>query len=178
MGYSNSGRPLYILDGYNIVFSNYFKSKSDDIETLRDELNEYLEVYTLKKNVDVIIVWDGSESTSFFSTNRGNVKNVFAKPPENADLKIIKIVEMYNPRGRIIVVSNDRRHIISVVKNLGAKTMNVKDFLGLVGYGNKHLNNVKGEFDIDSEDEKKPVEDLSVEEWLKIFKSKKRRIDR
>ena len=176
MGYSRKGRPLYILDGYNIVFNPVFKRGEEDIELLRSRLNDYLEGYLLDKNVDVIVVWDGTRGAGgIINSSRGRVKNVFTRPPENADTRIIRIVEKYDTKGRIIVVSDDRRHITGVVKNLGARAVGVRSFLNLIGFGVEVNKYGRDKEDYYSEgEEKKLVEDISVEEWIKIFKSRKK----
>ena len=176
MGYSNKGRPLYILDGYNIVFNPVFKRGEEDTELLRNRLNDYLEGYLLDKNVDIIVVWDGTRGTGGIVNNsRRRVRNVFTRPPENADNRIIKIVEKYDTRGRIIVVSDDRRHITGVVKNLGARVVGVRNFLNLIGFGveMRRYGSRKEDY-YSEEEEKKTAEDISVEEWLRIFKNRKK----
>ena len=174
----NIGRPLYIIDGYNVVFSNGFSKKGENIESLREELLRYLDNYRSKRYVDIVVVWDGSNNIiSSRSYTEGRVKNLFSRSPENADSKIVKMVAKYENRGRIIVVSNDRRHITGIVKNLGAKTMSVEKFLSLIGYkrSNKDIGLKKENEKIDDDSDKLEADDLTVEEWLEIFKSKQKK---
>ncbi|RKX95104.1 MAG: hypothetical protein DRP84_05205 [Spirochaetes bacterium] len=176
----NYGRPLYIIDGYNVVFSGKFERKGEDIESLRQELINYLSGYRSKRNVDIVVVWDGDSSVinlNSSSRSLGGVKNLFSKGPENADSKIVKMVAKYEKRGRIIVVSNDRRHIVTVVKNLGAKTMDVESFLTLIGYKKSHVQrDIKNrDKSYENNTEKLNANDLTVEEWLRIFKSKNKK---
>ena len=174
----NTGRPLYIVDGYNVVFSGRFGRKNKNIESLRKELIGYLDNYRTKKNVDIVVVWDGSSDLPLNDTSSSSfrVKNLFSRSPENADSKIVKMVAKYEKRGRIIVVSNDRRHITSVVKNLGAKTMDVENFLSMIGHNksNKDMNMKKDDIFSNGKD-KLDANDLTVEEWLNIFKSRHKR---
>ena len=89
---------------------------------------------------------------------------------KSADDRIVGLVERSGSRGRITVVSNDRRHIRGVVRNLGAKVMTVEEFLSLIRYssGGKR----KRKIIQNTDDMKKTVtDDLSVNDWLEIFRS-------
>jgi hypothetical protein len=98
------------------------------------------------------------------------------------------------------VVSDDRRHIVGVVRSLGAKSMGVDEFLGMVGFSGKSATtrgpgasrrSTRGarasgndsacpdaeasggaRMPTDTQAEKRPAGGLSVEEWLKLFKAK------
>ncbi len=83
-------------------------------------------------------------------------------------------------RKRAIVVSDDRRHITGIAGNLGARSLKVKEFLNLLGVRLPSKKKTDGEYygslNSPKEDqgiEKSSADDLSVNQWLQLFKSRK-----
>jgi len=175
---SRKGKPLYIIDGYNVIFSGQFRKRYSNIEEGRNYFIKLVDSYVSRKSVRIIIVWDGEIGIAPINNKRGSrIKVIYSIPPQNADQKIIETVEKMRGSGKVIVVSNDRRHIIGVVKNLGVSTMNVNQFLSLVDVKNKkNCRNIdySSEKDEDITLEKEKVNDLSVNEWMRIFRNSKR----
>jgi len=170
------GRPLYIIDGYNVIFNKKYSYRGEDIEKAREILIRAVKSYAAEKKIEARIVWDGGV---FLAGQRGDflpVKNIYSGTKESADEKIIRMVEKIDNRKRVIVVSNDRKHILGIIKSLGAKSINVEDFLLLIKVDKKRkrnkLSSIHGreQKDEDILREKEAAGDLSVEEWLKIFK--------
>jgi hypothetical protein len=73
----------------------------------------------------------------------------------------------------LTVVSDDRRHIIGVVRNLGAQTMAVSQLLALISpkAGRTRRKGVRAPArgGTDERLEKKKADDLSVDEWMRLF---------
>ena len=98
------------------------------------------------------------------------MKSIYSTPFQKADDKIVRMVQRITDRGRIIVVSDDRRHIIGAVRDLGAGTMSVARFLSLVGFrGRKKKKPHPG---TDEGVEQPPDDDLTVEQWIELFRSR------
>jgi len=173
------GKPLYIVDGYNVILSDRFGRRYKGIEEGRNSFIKLIDSYASAKSVNVAVVWDGEKgivSNGSRSRVGGRVRILYSNPPQNADQKIVKMVESTRNRKGIIVVSNDRKHITGVVKNLGAKTMSAEQFLSLINlnkikaYQPVYMNKVKN---TDGTFNKEETNDLSVDEWLKFFRVKK-----
>jgi predicted RNA-binding protein with PIN domain len=130
--------------------------------------------YARKKAVRITVVWDGGSSTTRpKSVTVDGVQSIYTPPGLSADEQIIRMVEKRSNPRELTVVSDDRRHIVSVVRNLGSQTMGVGQFLSLLGNrakksGVSSTTSTKQS----SFDEKKSANDLSVEDWLELFQVK------
>jgi predicted RNA-binding protein with PIN domain len=181
------GVPLYIVDGYNVIFSGRSLESSRGIEDSRIRFLTLLGNYGRRKKVEILVVWDGKGGPPGPGRGRRGsaetsplpVKSLQSGEGQSADEKIVRLVERNRKRKRITVVSNDRRHIVGVVKNLGAKTMSVQEFLTLVGLptgsakeGPPRARGSSGSKPEDAGREKRAAADLSVDDWLTLFESK------
>ena len=179
------GVPLYIVDGYNVIFSGRSLESGRGIEDSRIKFLMLLGSYSRRKKVEILVVWDGKGGPPG-PGRRGSVetpplpvKSLQSGEGQSADEKIVRLVERNRKRKRITVVSNDRRHIVGVVKNLGAKTMSVQEFLTLVGLppgsakdGPPRSCGSAGSKPEDAGREKRAAADLSVDDWLTLFESR------
>lgn len=170
------GSPHYIIDGYNVILHGGYSSgqghRSDgSVADSRYLFLRSLSNYVRKKRVRITVVWDGGSSTGYpRSETHDGVQSIYTPPGLSADEQIVRMVEKRpNPRA-VTVVSNDRRHIVAVVRNLGSQTMGVEQFLSLIGNGRKRGGGTgrKSEHS-DASGEKKEANDLSVEDWMKLF---------
>ena len=164
------GVPLYLVDGYNVVFGARFKGEKSGVEDSRERFLRILDSYGRRKKVEIVVVWDGKGPES-----RGRSVQSLSSSA-SADERIVRLVERSGNRARITVVSDDRRHIVGAVKHLGAKALGVDDFLDLVGYsrggGKKNASGKTASKYEDAQKEKRPAAGLSVDEWLNLFKAK------
>jgi predicted RNA-binding protein with PIN domain len=179
----HGGNPWYIIDGYNVILGGaYSRGKrgrgASPVEDSRYHFLQSLSAYAGKKRVKLTVVWDGGSSTPHpRSETRNGVQSIFTPPGMSADEQIVRLVERRkNPR-EVTVVSDDRRHIIGTVRNLGAQTMSVGQFLGLIGNGHgvKCRSRRQPAAGGDSSAEKKRANDLSVDEWLSLFEVENRK---
>ena len=170
------GSPHYIIDGYNVILHGGYSSsqghRSDgSVADSRYLFLRSLSNYVRKKRVRITVVWDGGSSTGYpRSETHDGVQSIYTPPGLSADEQIVRMVEKKpNPRA-VTVVSNDRRHIVAVVRNLGSQTMGVEQFLSLIGNGRKRGGGTgrKSEHS-DASGDKKEANDLSVEDWMKLF---------
>ena len=170
------GSPHYIIDGYNVILHGGYSSgqghRSDGpVADSRYLFLRSLSNYVRKKRVRITVVWDGGSSTGYpRSETHDGVQSIYTPPGLSADEQIVRMVEK-KPNPRVVtVVSNDRRHIVAVVRNLGSQTMGVEQFLSLIGNGRKRGGGTgrKSEHS-DASGEKKEANDLSVEDWMKLF---------
>ena len=181
----HEGVPLYIVDGYNVIFSGRSIESGRGIEDSRIKFLMLLGSYSRRKKVEILVVWDGKGGPpgpgrrGSVETSPLPVKSLQSGEGQSADEKIVRLVERNRKRKRITVVSNDRRHIIGVVKNLGAKTMSVQEFLTLVGLppgsakdGPPRARGSAGSKPEDAGREKRAAADLSVDDWLTLFESR------
>jgi predicted RNA-binding protein with PIN domain len=166
------GVPLYLVDGYNVVFGARFKGEKSGVEDARERFLGILDSYGRRKKVHIVVVWDGKGPES----GGRAVQSLSSRPGASADERIVRLVERSGKRARITVVSDDKRHIVGVVKSLGAKTLGVDAFLDLVGYsrggGKKNVSGKPADTFEDARKEKRQAAGLSVDEWLSLFKAK------
>ncbi len=170
------GVPHYIIDGYNVVFKKKEFSRGRSLEESREIFCRLLDSYAAEKKVEITVVWDGSGNPGASAKSTGQIKNVYSSSGMNADEKIIGFVKRAYHKGRITVVTDDRQ-IIGTVRHIGAQVKNVNEFLSLVGRPKKkskaHLRKRGGESD--SVKEKVSADDLSVDEWMRLFTAGKKR---
>ena len=122
----------YILDGYNIskqIPSFSFKGLKDG----RDSLVRLIETYRpqgSRKNF-VTVVFDG-QADVFHPQKQNPYCQVIFSTHQSADDKIRQIVEKSKGKTQTIVVTDDKELRFSV-RALGAKVMDVKEFLRKAG---------------------------------------------
>lgn len=107
----------FIVDGYNVIYSMYPKTK--DLESAREELIKLSKLYSNKR---VIIVFDGKGGIS-----SNHHKDVVFTKGESADDYIKRLVRNSKHPNNITVVTKDK-NIVSYVKPIGAKTMPPHEF--------------------------------------------------
>ena len=118
----------YILDGYNIIKqipSFSFKGLKDG----RDSLVSLVEMYRPQGSIKnlVTVVFDGQAGIVHRERSSLNCRVIFSVH-ESADDKIRNIIEKSKSKAQTVVVTDDKELRFSV-RALGAKVMNVKEFL-------------------------------------------------
>lgn len=176
------GSPAYIVDGYNVILNGRRRFNTVDIERARERLLACLTAYLQGRRVSVTVVWDGKQRGGSRQERARGVRSIFTSSGITADQKIVRMVERAaNPRS-ITVVSDDRRHITGIARNLGAQVMPVDAFLRLVSClpaarrrarGTRLKPGLKPGQGPEPEPDKSGADDLSVEEWLRLFQAKK-----
>jgi predicted RNA-binding protein with PIN domain len=174
---SGEGRPHYIIDGYNVVLNRKEFNQGKNLEESRDYFSRVLDSYAACKKVELTVVWDGGKTPCAEAKSAGRIRNIYSSEGQNADEKIIRLVQRARNKGRITVVTDDRRHIIGTVRHIGAQTMSVHAFLGMIGYrGRKSKSNFRREGrGSDFVKEKFSADDLSVDEWVRLFTAREKK---
>ena len=77
----------------------------------------------------VVIVFDGRDAESFGAREQhhGSVTVVFSQKPEEADQRILRVIETAKGPGRCVVVSNDNE-VANNVRAFGATILSVQEF--------------------------------------------------
>ena len=176
-----AGVPHYLIDGYNVILSGGYGGRREagprgevSVEDARFYFLRELSEYVRKKRVRMTVVWDGgSRGVRSRSETRNGVQSIYTPSGLSADEQIVRMVERRENARELTVVSDDRRHIIGVVRNLGAQTMAVSQFLELISpkSGRKKCQGARAPArgGIDETVEKKKANDLSVDEWMRLF---------
>jgi predicted RNA-binding protein with PIN domain len=180
-----AGVPHYLIDGYNVILSGYAgRGRTGrreagprgevSVEDARFYFLRELSEYVRKKRVRMTVVWDGgSRGVRSRSETRNGVQSIYTPAGLSADEQIVRMVERRENARELTVVSADRRHIIGVVRNLGAQTMAVSQFLELISpkSGREKCQGARAPArgGIDETVEKKKANDLSVDEWMRLF---------
>jgi hypothetical protein len=120
-----------ILDGYNVIHAVPELSRYADRSLLsaREALVRWCQAYRVRRGDigKVYVVFDGRESPPESSPSpQGSVAVVFARKPEEADARILKIIETQG-RGRCVVVSNDNQ-VANNARAFGARVISVQTF--------------------------------------------------
>jgi predicted RNA-binding protein with PIN domain len=173
--YSKNGFPHYIIDGYNVILHHSYAYRLEEIGASRERFVMLLGAYRMKRRVSMTVVWDGSGSAFSRVEKEKGIRCIYTRPGISADEKIVRMVEEAKGRG-VTVVSDDRRHITASVRNLGAQVMGVEQFLGLIGGLKRKRRTLMNNRDaIETQADKPTADDLSVEEWLTLFKAKEQK---
>jgi predicted RNA-binding protein with PIN domain len=181
---SHAGLPFYLIDGYNVILNRRFESgwsrgagtsrKESTAEAGRYLLLQACAVYVRKRRVKMTVVWDGGTAGIHpRSETKSGVQSIYTPRGMSADEQIVRMVEKRpNPR-ELTVVSDDRRHIIGIVRNLGAQTMSVGQFLALIGIAREGTGQrPRRQEDPHGGSDKAGKNDLSVGEWMRLFQVK------
>jgi len=112
---------LYIIDGYNVLFSERFKEYIEKFgfQSAREHLINFIKSY----KANCLIVFDGNENYP-----NPNIKGVIFTKNEKADEYIKKFIKNYNKKHELIVVSDDSS-IIDFAKKHNVKFISVEKFL-------------------------------------------------
>jgi predicted RNA-binding protein with PIN domain len=103
-------RRVYLIDGYNLLhqFPELRRKMEYDLENARESLLARLTGFSLAKNVEVSVVFDGSGEPDPASSRKRTVRVRFSRPPEKADPLIKKMISERKNDEEIILVSSDR----------------------------------------------------------------------
>ncbi|MCS7245190.1 MAG: NYN domain-containing protein [candidate division WOR-3 bacterium] len=125
---------LYLVDGYNVLYSTSFKNWIDKfgLQSARSHLINFIR--SLERNV--IIVFDGKENYP-----NSEFPNVVFTKGESADKYIKNFIKSYKDKDKLVVVSNDKS-IISFARTHKVKTLSVEKFLNKSRNAKEEVNKV------------------------------------
>ena len=150
----------FLIDGYNLLFSLINSKKS--LQTLRQELIEYLKKEFARKEIKGTLIFDGAHRRDEESGLSYPTPLVVAYAPkdQSADEYILEKLEISKNPKIITVVTNDRG-LIRHAKSAGAKTQGNEDFIHWLKKKKKPTR------EVEAKDSPKNIERL-----LKIFEKK------
>ena len=119
-----------ILDGYNVIHAVPELSRHLDrsLQAGREALVRWCQEYQARNSATgkLYIVFDGRREDGWGASEQlhGRVTVVFAQKPEEADQRILRVIESH--RGRCVVVSNDNE-VANNARAFGAGILSVQE---------------------------------------------------
>ena len=135
---SGQEKPLYIIDGYNVIFAweELSELAKVNIDSAREALIDILANYMGYKNIDAALVFDGyrlagnpGTKTSYrkLSDDSGELQVIYTKEAQTADRFIEKAVFELGRKRRITVITSDRPVQMAALGD-GAARMSAREF--------------------------------------------------
>lgn len=121
-----------ILDGYNVIHAvpELARQMDRSLEAAREALVRRCEAYRARRGDigQIYVVFDGRDADAFGSSEqpRGRVTLCFTRAPEEADQRILRLIEAERP-GRCVVVSNDNE-VFNNARAYGARVISAQEF--------------------------------------------------
>ena len=121
-----------IVDGYNVIYAvpELTRQMDRSLEAAREALVRFCETYRAKRGDigQVYVVFDGrdDEFSGPSQQPRGRITVCFTRPPQEADQRILRLIEAERPT-RCVVVSNDNE-VFNNARAHGARVISVKEF--------------------------------------------------
>jgi predicted RNA-binding protein with PIN domain len=122
----------FVIDGYNIIHHASFRRQAaKKIKDSREALLDLIKTARLcgsPKN-KITVVFDGHHDLTAQVQDIADIRVIFSRD-DTADEKIRKMVEASGNPKNMVVVSDDKQ-IRIFIKSVGARAMNVEEFLGV-----------------------------------------------
>ncbi|MDP3703457.1 MAG: NYN domain-containing protein [Candidatus Omnitrophota bacterium] len=121
-----------ILDGYNVIHAVPEMARQMDrsLQSAREALVRFCEAYRARRGDigHVYVVFDGrdDEFSGASEQPRGRVTLCFTRRSEEADQRILRLIEAERPN-RCVVVSNDNE-VFNNARAHGARVISVQEF--------------------------------------------------
>ncbi len=131
-------KPLFIIDGYNVIFAweELSQLAKVNIDSAREALIDLLGNYMGYRNIDIALIFDGyrlagnpGTKTSYtkLSDDSGQMQVVYTKEAQTADRFIEKAVFELGRKRRITVITSDRPVQMAALGD-GAARMSAREF--------------------------------------------------
>lgn len=120
-----------ILDGYNVAHAvpELARQLDGSLQAAREALVALCQQYRVRRGDigKIYVVFDGRDTETFGAREQhhGSVTVVFSQKPEEADQRILRVIEAQ--RGRCVVVSNDNE-VSNNARAFGASVISVQAF--------------------------------------------------
>lgn len=117
----------YIIDGYNFLFQLY--AFDGTLEQGRETLLEFLDKASTQKNLQITIVFDGADLSSYphFKTF-GSLQVIYSPSYMTADDYILEELSSIDHPQTVTVITSDRQ-LANKARGFKAKTMTIDLFL-------------------------------------------------
>ena len=122
---------ILILDGYNVAHAvpEVARHLDGSLQAAREALVRLCQAYQTRRGDvgKIYVVFDGRDAEAFGSheQSQGGVTVLFSQKPEEADQRILRVIE--SQRGRCVVVSNDNE-VSNNARAFGASVLSVQQF--------------------------------------------------
>jgi len=122
---------VLILDGYNVIHAvpELARHLDRSLQAAREALIRLCQAYRARRGdmARLYVVFDGRDAEAFGSSaqQQGSVTVLFTERPEEADARILRVIEA--ERGRCVVVSNDNE-VANNARAFGARILSVQAF--------------------------------------------------
>ncbi len=131
-------KPLFIIDGYNVIFAweELSQLAKVNIDSAREALIDLLGNYMGYRNIDIALIFDGyrlagnpGTKTSYtkLSDDSGQMQVVYTKEAQTADRFIEKAVFELGRKRRVTVITSDRPVQMAALGD-GAARMSAREF--------------------------------------------------
>jgi predicted RNA-binding protein with PIN domain len=153
-----------IIDGYNVIHRvpELRQFLETSLEDARDALLQRLKSYLLNKEIEIIVVFDGSEAPPGLPPieHHRRLKVIFSRRPFKADPVIISLISG-TPKAQSLIIISDDGEIKHAAKSAGAAAISTNDFYSRLTkrFMSEESTSVPGR-ELTSEE---------LQEWLKIF---------
>ena len=122
-----------ILDGYNVIHAvpELARHLDRSLQSAREALVRRCETYRARRG-DIgrlYVVFDGRDAQAFGSPEQsdGSVTVCFTQKPQEADERMLRLIESQSTGSRCVVVSNDNE-VFNNARAFGAGVMSVEAF--------------------------------------------------
>ena len=122
-----------ILDGYNVAHAipEIARQMDQSLQAAREALVRLCEAYRGRRG-DIgrlYVVFDGRDDPEFGPRQqlRGRVTVLFTRKPEEADRRILSLIESERGQSRCLVVSNDNE-VANNARAFGARIVSAQEF--------------------------------------------------
>ncbi len=121
-----------ILDGYNVIHAvpELARHLDRSLQSAREALVRLCQAYRARRGdiERLYVVFDGRDAEAFGSSaqQQGSVTVLFTERPEEADARILRVIEAERGR-RCVVVSNDNE-VANNARAFGARILSVQAF--------------------------------------------------
>ncbi|MBI3320779.1 MAG: NYN domain-containing protein [Candidatus Omnitrophica bacterium] len=122
-----------ILDGYNVAHAvpELARQMDQSLQAAREALVRLCEAYRARRGDigKLYVVFEGRDDSGFGprAQPRGGVTVLFTQEGEEADRRILKLIESERGRGHCLVVSNDNE-VANNARAFGARVISAQEF--------------------------------------------------
>jgi predicted RNA-binding protein with PIN domain len=158
---------ITIIDGYNVIMARL--GTADGLEKARERLVRRIAEKNKEPDHSVLVVFDGDDITPDHAhrMNHPNVGVLFSRPPMDADMLIVKLVESRKNDVLVEVVTSDSE-LAEKAGAFKAKVISAESFWAFL----KSADSWPGVSRDSSSSSLKPdyPDEREVDEWEKLFK--------
>jgi len=122
---------IFVIDGYNLVYKSSVLKKiiDEDLNIAREKLILQLDNFFSSKRASVYVVFDGNSDLTYLNSYRTpNIRVLFSKKNQKADILIKKIIDESKNKSLITVISSDHE-VYQYAKVSRCKAIKSEEFL-------------------------------------------------